>query len=216
MFLTQFQFARAFVNLSLKRQCICIRLLAFIVLLESNLDHESLTTFFINEPKFVDELVPLLWGEETIPKDIRILTLLALTTQTQDRPREFNILTVISVGGHWGILLNFMQKVIGSIMASTLGYSISFVEALFSLVIVFISSSTSVATLRESSLIPTILPLFQDMKLQHNHLVIAIVHNLEAFMDYNNLANTLFRDLGVMDDMVTRLKMEISHIEKWT
>jgi E3 ubiquitin-protein ligase HUWE1 len=186
------------------------------VLLESNLDHESLTTFFINEPKFVDELVPLLWGEETIPKDIRILTLLALTTQTQDRPREFNILTVISVGGHWGILLNFMQKVIGSIMASTLGYSISFVEALFSLVIVFISSSTSVATLRESSLIPTILPLFQDMKLQHNHLVIAIVHNLEAFMDYNNLANTLFRDLGVMDDMVTRLKMEISHIEKWT
>jgi len=202
------------VNLSLKRQYICIRLLAFIVLLESNHDHEALTTFFINEPKFVDELVPLLRGEETIPKDICILALLAFATQTQDRPKEFNILTVISVGGHSGILLNFMQKVIGSIMASTLGYSVSFVEALLSLVIVFISSSTGVATLRNSSLIPTILPLLQDMKLQHNHMVIAIAHNLEAFMDYNNLANTLFRDLGVMDDMVTRLKMEISHIEK--
>jgi hypothetical protein len=81
-------------------------LLAFIVLLKSNLDHEDLIAFF--KPKFVDELVSLLRCEETILEDIYILALLALATHTQNRPRQFNILNIINVGGHWGILPNFM------------------------------------------------------------------------------------------------------------
>jgi len=216
MLLTRLRFARAFVNLSLRRQYICVRLLAFTVLLQSSPDHEDLTAFFINEPEFVDELVSLLRCEETVPEDIRILALLALAAQTQDRPRQSNILTVISAGGHRGILPSLMQKAIGSIMAGTPGYSVSFVEALLSLVTVLVSSSTGAAALREAGLIPTILPLLQDMDPQHNHLVTAAVHNLEAFMDYSNPAGTLFRDLGGLDDAVARLKVEVARIEEWT
>jgi E3 ubiquitin-protein ligase HUWE1 len=107
MLLIRLQFARAFVNLCLNMQYICISLLAFTMLLKSNLDHEDLIAFFMNEPKFVDELVSLLQCE-TILENIHILALLALTTHTQDKPRQFNILNTINVGGHWGILPSFM------------------------------------------------------------------------------------------------------------
>ncbi len=126
---------------------------------ESSPDHEGLTVFFINELEFVDELVSLLWCEETAPKDIHILALLALIGQTQDRPKQTNILTLINDGGHWGILLSFMQKAIVSIMAGTLKYSLSFVEALLSLVIVLVSSSSCATTLKEAGQIPNILAL---------------------------------------------------------
>jgi E3 ubiquitin-protein ligase HUWE1 len=106
MLLTWLWFPRAFINLCLNKQYICMCLLAFIVLLKSNLDHEDLIAFF--KPKFVDELVSLLRCEETILEDIYILALLALATHTQNRPRQFNILNIINVGGHWGILPNFM------------------------------------------------------------------------------------------------------------
>ena len=36
---------------------------------------------------------------------------------------------------------------------------------------------------------------------------------LEAFMDYSNPATALFRDLGGLDDTISRLKIEVSHVE---
>jgi E3 ubiquitin-protein ligase HUWE1 len=211
--LTRLRFARAFPHLSSRRQYICIRLLAFTVLLQSNPDHEDLTTFFINEPEFLDELVTILQCEDTVPEEIRLFAVLALAAQSQDRPRQSNVLTVISAGGHRGILPSLMQKAIGSITESALGYSIPFVEALLSLVTVLVSSSTGCAALREAGLIPTLIPLLKDMDPEHTRLVSAAVHILEAFMDYSNSAGTLFRDLGGLDDTVARLKLEVAHVE---
>jgi hypothetical protein len=49
-----------------------------------------------------------------------------------------------------------MQKAIGCITDSTLGYSIPFVEVLISLVMVLVSSSTCCNALQEAGLIPTL------------------------------------------------------------
>ncbi|XP_024379829.1 E3 ubiquitin-protein ligase UPL1 isoform X3 [Physcomitrium patens] len=212
--LTRIRFARAFANLNSRRQYICIRLIAFTVLFQSNPDHEDLTAFFINEPEFVDELVTVLRYEDTIPEEIRLLAVLALAAQSQDRPRQSNVLSVISVGGHRGILPSLMQKAIGSLREGSSGCSVSFVEALLSLVTVLVSSSTGCAALREAGLIPTLLPLLKDMDPQHTHLVSAAVHILEAFMDYSNPAGTLFRDLGGLGDTIARLKVEVSRVEE--
>uniref|UniRef100_A0A7I4AEX4 HECT-type E3 ubiquitin transferase n=1 Tax=Physcomitrium patens TaxID=3218 RepID=A0A7I4AEX4_PHYPA len=212
--LTRIRFARAFANIESRRQHIRIRLLAFTVLLQSNPDHEDLTAFFINEPEFVDELVTVLRYEDTVPEDIRLLAILALAAQSQDRPRQTNVLSVISAGGHRGILPSLMQKAIGSITEGSSGCSVAFVEALLFLVTVLVSSSSGCAALREAGLIPTLLPLLKDMDPQHTHLVSAAVHILEAFMDYSNPAGTLFRDLGGLGDTVARLKVEVSRVEE--
>ncbi|BFI34167.1 E3 ubiquitin-protein ligase HUWE1 [Marchantia polymorpha subsp. ruderalis] len=212
--LTRIRFARAFASLTSRRQYICIRLLAFTVLLQSNPDHEDLTAFFINEPEFVNELVTVLRCEDTVPEDIRILAVLALAAQSQDRPRQSSVLTVISAGGHRGILPSLMQKAVGSVTGGTGGCSVAFVEALLSLVTVLVSSSSGCAALREAGLIPTLLPLLKDMNPQHTHLVSSAVHILEAFMDYSNPAGTLFRDLGGLDDTIVRLKLEVSRVEE--
>jgi len=115
-----------------------------------------------------------------------------------------------------GVFYLVSCKAIVSIMVGTPKYSLSFVEVLFSLVIILVSSSTCATALREVGLIPTILPFLQDMDLQHNHLVIIVVHNLEVFMDYNNLTGTFFQNLGGLDDVVARLIVEVIHIEEWT
>ncbi|KAJ7561891.1 hypothetical protein O6H91_03G045900 [Diphasiastrum complanatum] len=211
--LTRIRFARSFPYLPMRRKYICIRLLAFTVLLQSNPDHEDLAAFFLNEPEFVNELVTLLQCEDTVPEDIRILAVLALAAQSQDRPRQSNVLNVISAGGHRGILPSLMQKAIGSLTGGTFGWSVGFVEALLSLVTVLVSSSSGCAALREAGLIPTLLPLLKDTDAQHLHLVTLAVHILEAFMDYSNPAGTLFRDLGGLDDTIARLKLEVGRIE---
>ncbi|KAJ7557451.1 hypothetical protein O6H91_05G127400 [Diphasiastrum complanatum] len=211
--LTRIRFARAFPFLPIRREYISIRLLAFTVLLQSNPDHEDLAAFFVNEPEFVNELVTLLQCEDTVPEDIRILAILALAAQSQDRPRQSNVLNVISAGGHRGILPSLMQKAIGSLTGGTSGCSVAFVEALLSLVTVLVSSSSGCAALREAGLIPTLLPLLKDTDTHHLHLVTLAVHILEAFMDYSNPAGTLFRDLGGLDDTITRLKLEVSGVE---
>jgi E3 ubiquitin-protein ligase HUWE1 len=113
----------------------------------------------------------MLQCEDTVPEAIHLFAMLALAAQSQDRPRQSNVLTVINAGGHRGILPSFMQKAIGSITESTLLYSIPFVEALLSLVIVPVSFSTGCAALREAGLIPTLIPLLKDMDPEHTCLV---------------------------------------------
>ena len=56
---------------------------------------------------------------------------------------------------------------------------------------------------------PNLLPLLKDLDPQHIHLVAAIVHVLEAFMDYSNPAATAFRGLGALDNTIARLKSAI-------
>ncbi|XP_040986368.1 E3 ubiquitin-protein ligase UPL1-like isoform X1 [Juglans microcarpa x Juglans regia] len=211
--LTRLRFARAFGSLASRQQYTCIRLYAFIVLVQASGDADDLVSFFNTEPEFVNELVSLLSYEDAVPEKIRILCLLSLVALCQDRSRQPSVLTVVTSGGHRGILSSLMQKAIDSVISDASKWSVVFAEALLSLVTVLVSSSSGCSAMREAGFIPTLLPLLKDKNPQHLHLVSTAVHILEAFMDYSNPAAALFRDLGGLDDTISRLKVEVSRIE---
>ncbi|XVE80553.1 hypothetical protein DITRI_Ditri14bG0149300 [Diplodiscus trichospermus] len=106
-----------------------------------------------------------------------------------------------------------MQKAIDSVISNTSKWSVLFADALLSLVTVLVSSSSGCSAMREAGFIPTLLPLLKDTDPQHLHLVSTAVNILEAFMDYSNPAAALFRDLGGLDDTISRLKLEVSYVE---
>lgn len=211
--LTRLRFARAFGSLASRQQYTCIRLYAFIVLVQASGDAEDLVSFFNTEPEFVNELVSLLSYEDAVPEKIRILCLLSLVALCPDRSRQPSVLTAVTSGGHRGILSSLMQKAIDSVISDASKWSVVFAEALLSLVTVLVSSSSGCSAMREAGFIPTLLPLLKDTNPQHLHLVSTAVHILEAFMDYSNPAAALFRDLGGLDDTISRLKVEVTQIE---
>ncbi|CAH2033422.1 unnamed protein product [Thlaspi arvense] len=211
--LTRLRFARAFSSLSTRQQYTCIRLYAFIVLVQASGDTENVVSFFNGEPEFVNELITLVSYEETVPEKIRILCLLSLVALSQDRTRQPTVLTAVTSGAHRGLLSGLMQKAIDSVICNTSKRSLAFAEALLSLVTVLVSSSSGCSAMREAGLIPTLVPLIKDTDPQHLHLVSTAVHILEVFMDYSNPAAALFRDLGGLDDTIFRLKLEVSRTE---
>ncbi|XP_011038805.1 PREDICTED: E3 ubiquitin-protein ligase UPL1 isoform X2 [Populus euphratica] len=211
--LTRLRFARAFGSLASRQQYTCIRLYAFIVLVQASSDADDLVSFFNSEPEFINELVSLLSYEDEVPEKIRILCLLSLVALSQDRSRQSTVLAAVTSGGHRGILSSLMQKTIDSVISDTSKWSVVFSEALLSLVTVLVSSSSGCSAMREAGFIPTLLPLLKDTDPQHLHLVATAVHILEAFMDYSNPAAALFRELGGLDDTISRLKVEVSHVE---
>ncbi|KAL6999109.1 E3 ubiquitin-protein ligase upl1 [Sarracenia purpurea var. burkii] len=211
--LTRLRFARAFGSLAARLQYTCIRLYAFIVLVQACGDTDDLVSFFNTEPEFINELVSLLRYEDAVPEKIRILCLLSLVALCQDRSRQPSVLTSVTSGGHRGILSSLMQKAIDSVVSNSPKRSVVFAEALLSLVTVLVSSSSGCSAMREAGFIPTLLPLLKDTDPQHLHLVCMAVHVLQAFMDYSNPAAALFRDLGGLDDTISRLKVEISYVE---
>ncbi|KAL8462223.1 hypothetical protein ACS0TY_033325 [Phlomoides rotata] len=214
--LTRLRFARAFSFLEARQQYTCIRLYAFVVLVQACSDTDDLVSFFNAEPEFINELVTMLSYEDAVPEKIRILSLLSLVALCQDRSRQPTVLTAVTSGGHRGILSSLMQKAIGSVVNNSSTWSVVFAEALLSLVTVLVSSSSGCSAMREAGFIPTLLPLLKDTDPQHLHLVSTAVHVLEAFMDYSNPAAALFRDLGGLDDTISRLMVEVSHVESGT
>ncbi|XP_037491239.1 E3 ubiquitin-protein ligase UPL1 isoform X2 [Jatropha curcas] len=211
--LTRLRFARAFGSLASRQQYTCIRLYAFIVLVQASSDADDLVSFFNSEPEFVNELVLLLSYEDAIPEKIRVLCLLSLVALSQDRSRQPTVLAAVTSGGHRGILSSLMQKAIDSVVSGTSKWSVVFAEALLSLVTVLVSSSSGCSAMREAGFIPTLLPLLKDTDPQHLHLVGSAVHILETFMDFSNPAAALFRELGGLDDTISRLKVEVSYVE---
>ncbi|KAK8527091.1 hypothetical protein V6N13_084961 [Hibiscus sabdariffa] len=211
--LSRLRFARAFGSLTSRQQYTRIRLYAFIVLVQASSDTDDLVSFFNNEPEFVNELVTLLSYEDAVSEKIRILCLLSLVALCQDRSRQPTVLTAVTSGGHRGILSSLMQKAIDSVISNSSKWSVVFAEALLSLVTALVSSSSGCSAMREAGFIPTLLPLLKDTDPQHLHLVTMAVNILEAFMDYSNPAAALFRDLGGLDDTVSRLKHEVSYVK---
>ncbi|XP_071733716.1 E3 ubiquitin-protein ligase UPL1-like [Rutidosis leptorrhynchoides] len=214
--LTRLRFSRAFSSFAARQQYTCIRLHAFIVLVQACGDTDELVSFFNTEPEFINELVTLLSYEDAVPEKIRILCLFSLVALSQDRSRQPTVLSAVTSGGHRGILSSLMQKAIDAVVSNSSKWSVQFAEALLSLVTVLVSSSSGCSAMREAGFIPTLLPLLKNMDPQHLHLVSTAVHVLEAFMDYSNPAAALFRDLGGLDDTISRLKAEVSHVENGT
>lgn len=213
--LTRLRFARAFGSLTSRHQYICIRLYAFIALVQASIDPpDDLTAFFNNEPEFINELVSLLNYEDQVPEKIRILGILALVALCQDRTRQATVLSSVTSGGYRGILPSLMQKAVDAITSGSTDLSVVFVEALLSLVSVLVSSTPGSLALQEAGYIPTILPLLKDTNPEHLQLVSTAVHVVEGFLDFNNPTAALFRDLGGLDDAIARLMSEVSSIEK--
>ncbi|KAG2642289.1 hypothetical protein PVAP13_2KG198574 [Panicum virgatum] len=211
--LTRLRFARAFDSLTCRRQYICIRLYAFIVLVQAGHDTDGLSSFLNYETEFIDELLSLLSYEDDIPEKIRILGILSLVALCQDRSHQPTVLSSVTSGGHRGILPGLMQRAVDSIISGSMKWSIIFAEALLSLVSMLVSSTPGSLALQEAGFIPTILPLLKDTNTQHLHLVSTAVHVIESFLDYHNPSSALFRDLGGLDDTIARLKIEVSQVE---
>ncbi|XP_010552364.1 PREDICTED: E3 ubiquitin-protein ligase UPL1-like isoform X2 [Tarenaya hassleriana] len=212
--LTRLRFARAFSSLASRQQYMCIRLYAFIVLVQSRGDTDNNAVSFFNcDPEFVNELVTLLGYEDTVPEKIKILCLCALVALSHDRTHMPTVLTAVASGGNSGLLSSLLQKTIDSVAHNTSKWSLAFAEAFLSFVTVLVSSSSGCSAMREAGLIPTLVSLIKDTDPQHLLLVCTAVHILEAFMDYNNPAAALFRDLGGLDDTISRLKLEVSRTE---
>ncbi|KAG0451466.1 hypothetical protein HPP92_026406 [Vanilla planifolia] len=211
--LTRLRFARAFSSLAARHQYVCIRLYAFIVLVQTSTEADDLTVFFNNEPEFIGELVSLLSHEAEVPERIRILGIRSLVALCQDRSRQTTVLTSVTSGGHSGILLSLMQKTVDYITSGSGVVSIAFAEALLSLASVLVSSTPGSLALHEAGYISTILPLLKDTEPEHLQLVSTAVHVVEGFLDFNNPTAALFRDLGGLDDTISRLKVEVSYVE---
>ncbi|GKA11786.1 E3 ubiquitin protein ligase UPL1-like protein [Tanacetum coccineum] len=213
--LTRLRFARAFGSYSARLQYTCIRLHAFMFLVQAcSGKTDDAVAFFDTEPEFINELVTLLSYEDAVPERVRILCLLSLVAVCQDRKTA--VLTAVTSGAQCGILSSLAQKAIDAVASKSSEWSVSFAEALVSLVTVLVSSSAGCSAMRETGFIPTLLPLLKDTDPQHMHLVSTAVHVLEAYMDYSNPAAVLFRYLGGLDDAIVRLKIEVSHIENGT
>ncbi|KAG0454477.1 hypothetical protein HPP92_023769 [Vanilla planifolia] len=106
-----------------------------------------------------------------------------------------------------------MQKTVDYITSGSGVVSIAFAEALLSLASVLVSSTPGSLALHEAGYISTILPLLKDTEPEHLQLVSTAVHVVEGFLDFNNPTAALFRDLGGLDDTISRLKVEIHHYE---
>ena len=66
--------------------------------------------------------------------------------------------------------------------------------------------------MRETGLIPPLLPLLKETNSCHTHLVIFAVNILQKFMDYNNPAITLLRFLGGLDNTIKRLQFQVTSV----
>nr|DAD40895.1 TPA_asm: hypothetical protein HUJ06_015218 [Nelumbo nucifera] len=217
--LTRIRYARAFRSPRTCRLYSRISLLAFIVLVQSNDAHDELVSFFSNEPEYTNELIRIVRSEEAISGTIRTLAMLALGAQlaayssSHERARILSGSSIISAGGNRMILLNVLQKAVLSLNNSNDPSSLSFVEALLQFYLLHvISSSSSGSSIRGSGMVPTLLPLLQDVNSTHMHLVCFAVKTLQKLMDYSNAAVSLLKDLGGVDLLSQRLQTEVHRV----
>ena len=194
------------------------RLLAFYVWFQSQPGHEETTAFFQREGEIVSELVALLQAESAVPEDLRTLALRALAVQLLDRTRHTPVISAISSGGQTSLLSMLMHKAVVSVTGDQTAassaqaqYSMQFVEALLSLLGALVACSSGCAALSDAGVVPALLPLVHDTDASHINLVSAGVRILEAFMDFNAAAATVFRDLGGLQAMIHRLEIEVGH-----
>lgn len=192
------------------------RLFAFYVWFQSNPGHEDIASFFQREGEFVSELVALLQAETAVPETLRILALRALAVQLLDRTRHTPVVSAISTGGQTGLLSMLMHKAVRSITSGAASsdtkpqYSMQFVEALLSLLGALVACSSGCTALSDAGVVPALLPLVRDTDSEHVNLVSAGVRILEAFMDFNQAAASVFRDLGGLQAMINRLELDIA------
>ncbi|TYH65157.1 hypothetical protein ES332_D06G037000v1 [Gossypium tomentosum] len=217
--LTRIRYAHSFRSSRICRLYSRICLLAFIVLIQSNDANDELTTFFVNEPEYTNELIRIVRSEETIPGTIRTLAMLALGAQlaaystSHDRARILSGSSMSFTVGNRMILLNVLQKAVLSLKGSSDPSSLAFIDALLQFYLLHIvSSSASGSNIRGSGMVPTFLPLLEDSDPNHMHLVYLAVKALQKLMDYSSSAVSLLRELGGVELLAQRLQTEVHRV----
>lgn len=217
--LTRIRYARAFSSARTCRLYSRISLLSFIVLVQSSDAHDELTSFFTNEPEYINELIRLVRSEDFVPGPIRALAMLALGAQlaayasSHERARILSGSSVISAGGNRMVLLSVLQKAISSLNSPNDTSSPLIVDALLQFFLLHVlSSSGSGTTVRGSGMVPPLLPLLQDNDPSHMHLVCLAVKTLQKLMEYSSPAVSLFKDLGGVELLSQRLHVEVQRV----
>ncbi|KAG8048577.1 hypothetical protein GUJ93_ZPchr0009g267 [Zizania palustris] len=216
---TRIRYAHAFNSPRTCRLYSRISLLAFIVLVQSSDAHDELTSFFTNEPEYINELIRLVRSEEFVPGPIRALAMLALGAQlaayasSHERARILSGSSIISAGGNRMVLLSVLQKAISSLSSPNDTSSPLIVDALLQFFLLHVlSSSSSGTTVRGSGMVPPLLPLSQDNDPSHMHLVCLAVKTLQKLMEYSSPAVSLFKDLGGVELLSQRLHVEVQRV----
>lgn len=88
-------------------------------------------------------------------------------------------------------------------------YSVSFVDALLTLVAALVTSSSGCQALNDAGVISALLPLLRDHHSDHLNLVCTSLKILEMYMDLSQTASTTFRDLGGLTEVIKRLAHEV-------
>ncbi|RLN00081.1 E3 ubiquitin-protein ligase UPL1-like isoform X2 [Panicum miliaceum] len=217
--LTRIRYARAFNSARTCRLYSRISLLSFIVLVQSSDAHDELTSFFTNEPEYINELIRLVRSEDFVPGPIRALAMLALGAQlaayasSHERARILSGSSIISAGGNRMVLLSVLQKAISSLNSPNDTSAPLIVDALLQFFLLHVlSSSSSGTTVRGSGMVPPLLPLLQDNDPSHMHLVCLAVKTLQKLMEYSSPAVSLFKDLGGVDLLSQRLHVEVQRV----
>ncbi|RLN28434.1 E3 ubiquitin-protein ligase UPL2-like isoform X1 [Panicum miliaceum] len=217
--LTRIRYARAFNSARTCRLYSRISLLSFIVLVQSSDAHDELTSFFTNEPEYINELIRLVRSEDFVPGPIRALAMLALGAQlaayasSHERARILSGSSIISAGGNRMVLLSVLQKAISSLNSPNDTSAPLIVDALLQFFLLHVlSSSSSGTTVRGSGMVPPLLPLLQDNDPSHMHLVCLAVKTLQKLMEYSSPAVSLFKDLGGVELLSQRLHVEVQRV----
>ncbi|KAL6623150.1 hypothetical protein ACP70R_033029 [Stipagrostis hirtigluma subsp. patula] len=216
---TRIRYAHAFNSARTCRLYSRISLLSFIVLVQSSDAHDELTSFFTNEPEYINELIRLVRSEDFVPGPIRALAMLALGAQlaayasSHERARILSGSSIISAGGNRMVLLSVLQKAISSLSNPNDTSSPLIVDALLQFFLLHVlSSSSSGTTVRGSGMVPPLLPLLQDNDPSHMHLVCLAVKTLQKLMEYSSPAVSLFKDLGGVELLSQRLHVEVQRV----
>ncbi|KAF7064261.1 hypothetical protein CFC21_070622 [Triticum aestivum] len=216
---TRIRYAHAFNSPRTCRLYSRISLLSFIVLVQSSDAHDELTSFFTNEPEYINELIRLVRSEDIVPGPIRALAMLALGAQlaayasSHERARILSGSSIISAGGNRMVLLSVLQKAISSLSSPNDTSSPLIVDALLQFFLLHVlSSSSSGTTVRGSGMVPPLLPLLQDKDPSHMHLVCLAVKTLQKLMEYSSPAVSLFKDLGGVELLSQRLHVEVQRV----
>ncbi|XP_051186843.1 E3 ubiquitin-protein ligase UPL1 isoform X2 [Lolium perenne] len=216
---TRIRYAHAFNSPRTCRLYSRISLLSFIVLVQSGDAHDELTSFFTNEPEYINELIRLVRSEDIVSGPIRALAMLALGAQlaayasSHERARILSGSSIISAGGNRMVLLGVLQKAISSLSSPNDTSSPLIVDALLQFFLLHVlSSSSSGTTVRGSGMVPPLLPLLQDKDPSHMHLVCLAVKTLQKLMEYSSPAVSLFKDLGGVELLSQRLHVEVQRV----
>ena len=185
------------------------------------------------QPEFIGELLRVLRLEsEGVPPAVVETSLRVLAALVHDRSHQLSVIAAMRRGGHASVLAALVSSAVTRLteapcapFGATLTAAklpkleidainkdadapVPLAEALVSLLSTLVVSHTGCLFLRDVSLLPVLMPLLRNRNPRHVHIVSHAVHVLEIFMDYAAAAAAAFRELGGMEILVERLKLE--------